>query len=211
MPAKSEMEIKRKINKQTVKSVFRFVEAYLAAELSPNFLFHSFNHTRAVTKHAESIAKNMNLNEDELNILRVSALFHDIGYVKTYDGHERVSAAMARQFLENEEIEPAQISKVVDAILSTKVPQQPKDLISKILCDADLMNLTYDNYFESAANLWLEWKKTGWLKLSEKEFHANSLRFFENHKFHTDYAIGKFEIKKKRNYKRIQEKIAELS
>lgn len=179
-------------------------------ELSPNLLFHSFNHTKEVLSDAEKIGKEMGLGEEDLNVLRLSAIFHDTGYTKTYDGHEEESAKIARQYLEKRYIEEKQIEVVERAILSTKVPQNPEDLVSQILCDADLANLTYENYFESAEKLRLEWLKMGIANLSKKEFHKNSAVFFEIHHYHSEFAIKHWKPLKKKNLILLKEAIARL-
>ena len=199
-----------KINNDTVKAAYDYVRDYFIRELSPDFLFHSVKHTDEVLKQAESIGKSMGLNNDELNVLRVSAIFHDLGYTKTYEGHEKESAVLARQFLTKRNIKKEQIDEVINAILSTKVPQSPQSLVSEILCDADLTNLTFDNYFENAEKMRQEWIKTGRTNMSEKEFHINSVSFFENHQYHTDFARRSLEPKKRKNLRLIKERIDQL-
>ena len=92
-----------------------------------------------------------------MKILKISALFHDMGYIDAYDDHEIDSAARAREFLVAREVDEKYIKQVEAAILSTKMPQSPQDKIDNILCDADLMNLTFDDYFVQIDLMRMEW------------------------------------------------------
>jgi hypothetical protein len=135
-------------------------------------------------------------------------LFHDIGYIKIYAGHEEKSATMASDFLILKKIKKTTIKKITTAILATKVPQQPKDIYSKILCDADLMHLTYDSYFDNKKLMRQEWELSGIISLSEKEFDINSVQFFNAHKYHSEYGKLVLQPKKEKNLEMIKNKIS---
>ena len=152
----------------------------------------------------------MKLNQHDLNILSLCALFHDIGYVERYTGHEKASVLMAADYLNDKQIDSQLIKTISKAILATKVPQEPYDIYSRILCDADLMHLTYLNYFEQMELMRKEWILTGIRVLDEKEFHMNSVQFFHSHSYHTSYGKAILEPKKKSNLERIKKKITEL-
>ncbi len=140
-----------------------------------------------MVKNAEVIGNYCGLDDDEMNTLRISALFHDVGYIDAYDDHETYSAERAINYLASKEVDIDIIRQVEAAILSTKTPQNPKDKISNILCDADLMNMTFDDYFEQIDLMRQEWAKVGKANLNRKEFHLQSLEFFRSHKYHSQY------------------------
>jgi putative nucleotidyltransferase with HDIG domain len=198
------------INSKFVKKSYDFVINLLKDNLSANFKFHSIDHMKEVLKYVEIIGGYYGFKEDDMNLLRVSAIFHDIGYLNAYIGHEEESVNIAKKFLVQNNISESQIQIIANAILATKVPQTPADIYSKILCDADLINLTYDNYFESAELLRQEWLKTGFAKMSEKEFHENSVRFFNMHNYHTEYGKKVLNSKKKKILYRIHKRLAEM-
>lgn len=198
---------KDKISQQTIKKVNHFVFDILEHQLPKNCVFHSKEHTLDVLKNVELIGKYSNLKEDEMNILRVSALFHDTGYIRTYNGHEMESALIAQNFLLHENIDESVIRKITAAILATKVPQNPKDKLSEILCDADLMHLTYENYFEQIEFMRLEWDFMGVAKMNKKEFNLNSVKFFNSHHYHSEYGKKVLTPKKEKNLKEIQAKL----
>ena len=195
------------INQHTVAKVKHFILKILGDQLSQNFVFHSIGHTLDVLKNVEIIGKYENLSEDEMNILRISALLHDVGYTKTYNGHEEESAVIAEKYLKNEGFDDRIIHKITSAILATKIPQNPMDKLSEILADADLMHLTYDNYFEQIDFMRQEWELMGIATMNEYEFHINSLKFFNAHHYHSEYGKIVLDPLKKNNLERINLKI----
>jgi len=196
-----------KIDALIVKEAREYVTSLLTNELSDKCLFHTISHTLDVVKNAEIIGNYCNLGKDDLNILRLSALFHDVGYVDAYDNHELFSAERARSFLQSKNVDEGIIHQVESAIHSTKTPQTPGDKISKMLCDADLMNLTFDDYFEQIDLMRKEWEKVGKAKLDQNEFHLQSLEFFQSHKYHSEYGKKVLQPKKEKTESKIRNKV----
>lgn len=199
------------IESSTVEEVKIFVSNILDTQLPKSRVFHTKIHTFDVLANVELIGKYYNFKEDDLNILRLCALFHDIGYIKIYVGHEVESVTITSDFLILKKINKTTIKKISTAILATKVPQSPKDIYSKILCDADLMHLTYDSYFENMKLMRQEWELSGIISLSEKEFYINSVQFFNSHKYHSEYGKLILQPKKERNLEIIKNKISKLN
>ncbi len=185
-----------KITAQIIEQTKAYVFDILDKDLSKACVFHSWDHTMDVYNNSMIIGTESDFSIDDLNALAMSALFHDIGYVETYGGHEEVSVLMAKDYLAGLEIDPIYIERVVEAIEATKVPQSPKNLISKALCDADLMHLAKPDYFERMELLREEWKLTGRADLSETDFHQQSIVFFNFHTFHTKYGRKVLAVKK---------------
>jgi len=192
------------ITKETVKQAKVFVLNLLEKELPKVCVFHNGEHTIDVYTNSQIIGKEIGLSHEDLNCLALAAIFHDVGYINSYDDHELVSAEMAGQYLISIDVDEEKIKLVKRAILATKVPQKPLDLISKALCDADLMHLADDNYFESIEPMRLEWKLTGRSNLSEMEFHSQSIVFFAKHEYHTAYGKEVLSSKKAQTLDRIK-------
>ncbi|MEJ2593767.1 MAG: HD domain-containing protein [bacterium] len=166
----------------------QYVMELLSERLDPGFHYHNPQHTLDVLKYAETIGRFENLGEKDLDLLRVSALFHDVGYVDCYAGHEEVGVNYAQEFMQKKGAGESEIKQVTQAIMATKVPQKPKDDISRMLCDADLFYLSDDSdYFSQAEKLRKEWRDMGISDLTTKEFQENSLDFFMDHHYHTRY------------------------
>ena len=197
----------KKIDRVLVEEAKIYVSEILTHELSEKCLFHTINHTLEVLKNAETIGRYCHVDEDQLNILRVSALFHDVGYVDAYDDHEIFSAQRAVAYLADKQVDKATIAQIERAILSTKTPQNPQDKISKILCDADLMNLTFDDYFEQVDLMREEWEKVGKAKLNNHQFYLNTLEFFKSHEYHSRYGKTVLQPKKEMTEIKIKNKV----
>jgi predicted metal-dependent HD superfamily phosphohydrolase len=195
------------IDHALIKEAKQYISSLLTTELSENCVFHTINHTLDVVSNAEIIGRYCKLDENSLNVLRICALFHDVGYVDAYEDHELFSAERARTYLRSKDIDPEIIDQVEKAILSTKTPQNPKDQISRILCDADLMNLTFDDYFEQIDLMRKEWEKVGKAKLNSHEFHISSLEFFQSHEYHSKYGKKVLQPKKEQTEEKIRNKV----
>ncbi len=185
----------------------QYISSLLTTELSENCVFHTIAHTLDVVANAEIIGKYCKLEKHSLNILRICALFHDVGYVDAYDDHELFSAKRAKTYLLSKNIDPKIIKQVDAAILSTKTPQNPKDRISRILCDADLMNMTFDDYSEQIDLMRKEWEKVGKAKLDSHEFYLSSLEFFQSHQYHSQYGKKVLQPKKEQTELKIRKKV----
>lgn len=188
-----------KIDTRLIEEAKKLVTFNLTNELSEKCLFHTIAHTIEVLNNAEIIGRFSKLKENDLNILRMSALFHDVGYIDAYDGHEFFSASRAKVFLKSKNVDKESINQIEAAILSTRVPQSPRDEVSRILCDSDLMYLTFDNYLEQIELMRKEWEKVGKAKLNKHQFRLKSLEFSQSHQYHTEYGKKVLQPKKERN------------
>ena len=96
---------------EVVEQAKVFVLDLLKRELPEECVFHSEKHTLDVFNNSQIIGNAINLSTKELNCLAIGALFHDTGYVKDYANHEQVSAIMARQYLEDKNVEEVNIRR----------------------------------------------------------------------------------------------------
>jgi predicted metal-dependent HD superfamily phosphohydrolase len=195
------------IDNVLIEETKQYISKLLTTELSENCVFHTIKHTLDVVANAETIGKYCRLDENALNILRMCALFHDVGYVDAYEDHEIYSAERAKKYLKEKHIDTEVIDQIEAAILSTKTPQTPKDQISRMLCDADLMNLTFDDYFEQIDLMRKEWEKVGKAKLNSHEFYLSSLEFFQTHDYHSKYGKKVLQPMKEKTEMKIRNKI----
>ena len=74
---------------------------------------HDWFHIERVYKNALLIAKEENVN---LFIVSLGALLHDIADAKFYDGDETVGPKMAREFLENQQVDEITIKHIENII-----------------------------------------------------------------------------------------------
>jgi predicted metal-dependent HD superfamily phosphohydrolase len=169
--------------------------------------FHNIGHTLDVVKAAEEIGINSQLTEDELEAAIIAGWLHDIGYVEGAKDHERKAADKARELLTEWGMPQKRILDVTEAIMATKVPQQPRSLISKVLCDADLHHLSTDACQEKANLLREEWASIGDKVLEDREWLKTNLEFMENHEYQTPYGKSVLQQGKKKNIKKLRKLI----
>ena len=126
----------------------------LQNELSPTLLYHDFRHTAEdVLPAAERLAALQGVDGEDLQLLRVAAAYHDVGYIYAYWQHELASLRVAAQTLPNFGLAPPQIDRVLGLIVTTRLPQSPRDLLEQIMADADLDSLGREDYFELGERL----------------------------------------------------------
>lgn len=168
-------------------NVASYINHLLEEKLSDVYTFHNVQHTRDVVHDAERIGRASNLSDEELQILLTAAWFHDVGYTETYDGHEAVGVQLAEEFLAAEGCAPDFVERVISCILATQMPQEPRNLVEKALCDADVANLGSDTFFEMSARLRQELKAIKGEIFTDDEWRAVCYGFCKFHRFHTEY------------------------
>ncbi|NOT38575.1 MAG: DUF2179 domain-containing protein [Saprospiraceae bacterium] len=167
------------------QAVYDLIISRLRAELSSQLSYHSVQHTLDVIHQSERIANIMGIPEKETLTLKTAALFHDIGYVYSHINHEEKSCSIAREVLPQFDYDSTEIENICTMIMATNIPQAPNNILSKILCDADMYYLGTDTYFEGAEMLYDEYIKRGILK-DHKNWKDMQIAFLKSHSFHTD-------------------------
>jgi predicted metal-dependent HD superfamily phosphohydrolase len=153
------------------------------------------------------IGSNSGLSDDELKLVELCAWFHDSAYFNGPENHEAESAKIATGFLSSKGIGETTIVQVKNCILATRIPQQPNDLLARVLCDADMAHLAETNYFERIEKMREEWNHTAEHKISRRKFHKISEKFFRQHAYFTDFAKKELQEKKEQNLQLIQKEI----
>ncbi len=175
-----------------------YVFKKLKTELSPDLHYHCIDHTKDVIQSATQLGKMENVTKKELTLLKTAALFHDIGFTETYDGHEKVGAGIARETLPQFGYSDEEIKAIEGMILATEIPQNPKTHLEEILADADLDYIGRDDLFVIGQRLQYEWKLKG-ITTSLKDWHEKQLDFLQNHKYFTEAAKTLREKTKQQN------------
>jgi hypothetical protein len=165
------------------EEVFSILRESLPKQLN----YHTVKHTQDVFNVSHHISSLYRIPEQEQTLLLISALFHDIGFIHTYKGHEEKSVELCRQILEPYNLRPADLKAIDGMIKTTKIPQAPTTFLEKIICDADLDYLGRDDFYSTGSLLFEEYLSYGFVN-SEKEFDDIQIRFLENHRYHTGYS-----------------------
>ena len=195
------------MNSNLLHEIEKFIYQYFDKNKTENLVYHDILHTTDVVKASQKIGAGTNLNSEEMEILQISAWFHDTGYAVDRENHESSSAEIAATFLAKINYPSEKIEKVKSCILSTKVPQTPKNLVEEVLCDADLQHLAKKNFIERSEWLKVEEEKVSGTQISEIDWFNNSLNFVSNHKFFTQYAKEKYSERKRDNIVKLQKRL----
>ncbi|MGK7390503.1 MAG: HD domain-containing protein [Candidatus Cyclobacteriaceae bacterium M2_1C_046] len=191
--------VQKKKNKiPSFSEIKLFVISELNNKLSPELTYHSVDHTLDVLNCCNEIASNEDVtDEQDLLLLRLSALYHDIGYTVTYKRHEENSVILAREQLANYGFAPDQIETICDMIMATKIGIEPKTKLQEILCDADLDYLGRKDYYPIARNLFIEFKNFDIVR-KEADWKDLQLKFLKNHSYYTAFSKKVREPNKRR-------------
>jgi len=191
------------LRKLDFEGVEKLILGKLKTELPTGLHYHSIEHTLDVKEAAERLAEMENINGHDKVLIKTAALCHDLGFIKTYDGHEKASAKCAKDFLPDYGYTTEDIKKIEGMILATEIPQKPKNQLEEIIADADLDYIGRDDIFLIGQRLQYEWKLFGRIS-TLKEWHEIQLNFLRNHSYFTKSAKKLREDKKQENIKEIE-------
>jgi predicted metal-dependent HD superfamily phosphohydrolase len=192
-----------------IKKAKTYAEQVFRSEAFHQRTFHNLAHTTHVVKAAEEIGIECTLSHDALESVIIAAWLHDTGYDKGAADHEIRSADAAGILLESWQADPKKIYDITEAIRATKMPQQPISVISKVLCDADLHDLSTENCEESSRKLRKEWELTEQKFLDDKKWIQDSIEFMQHHSYHTHYGQNILEPGKSKNIHRFKKLLSE--
>ncbi|MEM6641767.1 MAG: HD domain-containing protein [Bacteroidota bacterium] len=190
-----------------LERVERHVIELLSEKLSPNLTYHSAEHTQEVVTRVKELAALQEFTEQEIEIVTIAAWFHDVGYTVSLNEHESHSAHLAEIFLEDQGYDSEKIEQVKSCILATKMPQSPKNALEQTLCDADLLHIAQDDYFQKAQQLHNEIEKTKLCNISKEEWMHMNQAFLQDHCFFTEQAKNKYQTAVKKNLKRVRDQL----
>jgi len=168
---------------ETIKAhVFQHLEKNL-----PDFLtYHSIEHTRYVLEKVIYISSKENVSKSDLLLLKVAALYHDIGFTITHLDHEEIGCGIARKELSAFNFSANEIDIICGMIMATKIPQQPKTHLEEILADADLEYLG-TRHFDTVGEFLYKEVKHYKPDLTRDQWNQIQINFMENHKYHTKF------------------------
>jgi uncharacterized protein len=190
-------------------------EAYILPQLRqhlpPTLFYHGLHHTLDVVAQALSLAEAEGITDaTELTLLRTAALYHDAGFLTTYQGHEAAGCELARQTLPDFGYSPAQIELIAELIMATRMPQNPGTRhLARILCDADLDYLGRPDFWPISQTLHDELTARG-LMTDETAWLQLQVDFLSSHRYWTATATARRESHKQAHLAQVQQQLAQL-
>lgn len=185
--------------KTLVEEAEKYVIHYLNENLDPKFVYHNLAHTQRVVAKAKELVENSDLSDDDKHMLLISAWFHDTGFTKTIQGHEKESAKIASEFLKTQEVDDKNIKAITAIILATQMAYEPKTTLEGLIRDADCAHVSSKKYDEYASLLRKEWELTQNKVFSKSDWIKDNISFLTNHTFYSDIAAKKWEKRKGKN------------
>uniref|UniRef100_UPI001939338F Pycsar system effector family protein n=1 Tax=Hyunsoonleella ulvae TaxID=2799948 RepID=UPI001939338F len=183
-----------------ITEVEKFTLDLLNEKLDTSFTYHNIPHTQRVVESATELANMSGISEADKNLLLIAAWLHDTGYTKAIENHEEESVKIAKTFLAQQNCPEADINKICDLILVTKMEAIPDNQLEKIIRDADASHIGSKNYLEISELLRKEWEIQCNKTYSEIEWLEENINFLSTkHRFYTTEASGVWDKRKGKN------------
>jgi len=193
-----------------VSSSARFVTNLFAERLPVWAHYHSLKHTATVVVGCRKIGINLGLKADDIEVITIAGWFHDTGYTKRVKDNERVGAAIAQTFLMRNNYSQSKIRKVIDCIMATKIPQRPRNILEKVICDADMASLGKKTFLTENELLRKEIVECENRNMDVSTWLRRTEPFLRTHRFHTTYGRTVLERGRQKNISIIQQLIREI-
>jgi uncharacterized protein len=168
--------------------------------LSPDLTYHNLQHTLDVLEQSQRIAIAEGIQDTrQILLLKIAALYHDTGFSRTYAKHEAVGCAIFLEDTVDFDFSEEDKSVVMGLIMATQIPQSPKNLLERIICDADLDYLGRPDFFEIGEGLRKEFLTYGIIANNE-EWDNLQIKFLKAHSYHTESSRKLREPAKQHNF-----------
>ena len=186
-----------------VSSLIEKVENYVFTLFKQNnssfLVYHDFKHTYDVVEGVTEICKGENRKENDLEILKIAAWFHDVGFLEGIGNHEEKSVKVASEFLKKENVEIDIIEKVINCIEVTKLNEVPNNYLQEIIKDADLLSLGTKDYPLKSSMLRLENQHINKELIDDVTWIEKEVEFLKSVKYYTLYTQLNYSQGKSKN------------
>jgi predicted metal-dependent HD superfamily phosphohydrolase len=183
-----------------------FARTFFISHPDDRYTYHNLRHTEQVVDAATEIANHFQLDDEEFFIVVSAAWFHDLGYFVKRESHEQAGADMLRRFLADKGVAQTLADKAAGCVLATRLPQQPANLLERIICDADLYHLGTDDFRKTNKALRREKSLLQGTKISGQQWRYSTIELLQSHHYWTDYCRMMLDEGKRGNLKRLRER-----
>jgi len=178
--------------------------------LPEKLYYHNIKHTIDVVTEVELIGWAEGLNEEEILIVKLAALFHDSGHIISYDDHELNGTVIARKMLRKYNYSDEMLDTICKLIMATQFPPNPQSTLEKVICDSDLDYLGRTDFIP-VSNMLYEELKVRKLVGSFNDWNEKQLKFIKKHQYFTDKAQNLREVNKNKQIERLEQLLAKES
>jgi len=160
------------MSKKDLNDVENYIYDYYKDNSPSENVYHNLTHVQNIVELVKEIGKDSVVSKEELEIAKIAAWFHDVGYLKTEKDHEKISANFAEDYLSKKNYPAKNIKKVCGCINATKMPHKPTNLLEEIICDADIAHIGSKEFFNQTELLKFEIER----REEKKEWHTGLRR-----------------------------------
>jgi len=192
------------VNRSDYPDICHRILDELGKKLPGYLTYHSLEHTIDVANVCDHYIDYYMVDARIAELIRVAAVAHDYGYIQGPAEHEERSIRLVAPLLSDAYSEK-EIQVIAGMIRATKVPQDPNNLYEEILAEADLDYLGREDYDDLSTGLYKEFLHFGVVE-NEAEWIDVQIRFLENHKYHTDWAIQNRVANKRKVLEKLRKK-----
>ena len=185
--------------KTLVVEAEKYVIGYLNENLDFKYVYHNLAHTQRVVGKVNELVEGSELDDNDISALQIAAWFHDTGFTKTIEGHEKESVKIASNFLKTKDVDDKTIETIANIILATQMGYEPKTKLEGIIKDADCAHVSSKKYDEYASLLKKERELTLNKTIPKPDWVKDNISFLTHHSFYTDRAAKKWEKRKGKN------------
>ena len=190
--------------KALLEQVAQYVSSMFGGNVDNGLPYHNRAHTQFVVGSAIQIANHYQLPDSDFFVVVTAAWFHDAGYLKTRDRHERESVKIADNYLRQLSVDQETIARVNQCIMATEMPQSPQNLLEEIVCDADMFHFGSDNFLEKNKLLRKEIETATKTEISKEQWRLETVELMEKHHYFTDYCNLLLNDKKQQNLDKLK-------
>jgi len=194
------------MSKKDLNDVENYIYDYYKDNSPSENVYHNLTHVQNIVELVKEIGKDSVVSKEELEIAKIAAWFHDVGYLKTGKDHEKISANFAEDYLSKKNYPAENIKKVCGCINATKMPHKPTNLLEEIICDADIAHIGSKEFFNQTELLKFEIERREEKKISDFEWLEKNIDFLTSNKFFTKYAKNEFDDRKNINLLELQKR-----
>lgn len=160
----------------------------LHTKLPDDLTYHGLAHTLDVLDVCNQYIRREKVNSYDAKLLRIGALLHDIGFIKSNIDHETRGVEIAKKLMTEFNFSQKDFNTVKGLIMATRIPQTPKNHLEEIICDADLDYLGRSDFYRISNELYMELRVYAEMN-DENTWNKAQIKFLNAHKYHTDFAL----------------------
>ncbi len=180
------------------------------SKLSKKLFYHGMHHTQNVYQVVNQYIKREKIDAYDAKLIRIGALFHDIGFTVSNENHEERGVEIVKKYMREYGFSEKDFQVVKGLIMATKIPQSPKNHLEEIICDADLDYLGRSDFHIISKLLFKELKAFSIINTVE-DWNQAQLKFLEAHEYHTEFARKNRSPKKAKRIHEIKAMISEAN